>query len=148
MKKIVAVMVLSVISMSAFCQKKSETVTPVSPVLRSSGPKGYDAPPGLRMRNNGRVMTILGSALFVGGVFVLASADEMYYTATAGSNGTETEGDPKAAVGILMITGGAGLAIPGIIMWSKGGKKYKAHQAAQVTSFNLKGAGFSIRHRF
>src|SRR6186713_1137357 len=60
-------------------------------------------PPGYRMRNTGRVMTIIGAPLFIGGLIVLNNADEMYYNAVTTSSGTYSEGDPQAAVGALMI---------------------------------------------
>jgi len=67
---------------------------------------------------------------------------------TTTNGNTTTEGDPKAALGILMVTGGVGMTIPGIILWSKGSKKYKAYQAEQSASFNIKGAGVSLKYRF
>ncbi|HEY5916162.1 MAG TPA: hypothetical protein VIU13_02110 [Chryseolinea sp.] len=104
-------------------------------------------PPGYRMRNSGRVMTIIGAPLFIGGLIVFANADEMYYNSVTTSSGTYTEGDPQAAVGTLMIVAGAGLTIPGIILWSKGAKKYKRH-LEQEAAFNFTGTSLSLSYRF
>jgi hypothetical protein len=106
--------------------------------------------PGERMRNTGRVLTILGSALFVGGIGVYSSADSPGYSYTSTNSGTYEEGDPKAALGILMIGGGAGMAIPGIIFWSKGSKRYKAAllEEEPEASIHLRSNGLAIRYRF
>jgi hypothetical protein len=106
--------------------------------------------PGQRMRNTGRTLTILGTGLFVGGIVVLSNADETYYNTTYSSNGSYEEGDPQAAVGVLMMTGGAGMMIPGIIFWSKGARKYKVSLQEQSpnASLHVRGNGLAIRYRF
>ena len=104
-------------------------------------------PPGYRMRNAGRVMTIIGAPLFIGGLIVFNNADEMYYNGGTTSSGTYSEGDPQAALGALMIVGGAGLTIPGVILWTKGGKKYKRHLEREA-AFNFKGTSLSLSYRF
>ena len=153
MKKVVAVLVLSVISTCVFSQSFAPSssipeagFSPVSPVImQPSANRAYEPnPPGLKIMKSGKTLTILGSAFLIGGIVVLANADEMYYS--TGTNGTE--GDPKAALGILMVSGGLGMTIPGIILWSKGSKKYKAYQAEQSASFNIKGAGVALKYRF
>ena len=105
-------------------------------------------PPGLRMRNTGRTLTIIGSALFVGGVIMVATADELYYETTYSSSGTSSEGDPQGAFGVVMIAGGTGMIIPGIIFWNKGNKRYKQHLAEQGASLGLKGTGLALRYHF
>ncbi len=105
-------------------------------------------PPGYRMRNTGRVMTIIGAPLFIGGLIVFTNADEMYYNAGTTSSGTYSEGDPQAALGALMIVAGAGLTIPGVILWSKGAKKYKRHLEREAAAFNFKGTSISLSYRF
>jgi hypothetical protein len=104
-------------------------------------------PPGYRMRNAGRLMTIIGAPLFIGGLIVFNNADEMYYNAGTTSSGTYSEGDPQAALGALMIVGGAGLTIPGVILWTKGAKKYKRHLEREA-AFNFKGTSLSLNYRF
>jgi hypothetical protein len=104
-------------------------------------------PPGYKMRNAGRTMTIIGVPLFIGGLIVFNNADENYYNSVTTSSGTYTEGDPQAAVGILMTVGGAGLSIPGIILWSKGAKKYKRHLEREA-AFKFNGSTLSLSYRF
>lgn len=104
--------------------------------------------PGLRMRNTGRTLTIGGGILFIGGVIMMNSADELYYTSTQTQYGTVSEGDPKGALGILMSIGGAGMMVPGIIFWSKGAKKYKRHLERQSVSFKVGGSGVGLCYLF
>ena len=68
------------------------------------------APPGLRRKKIGTALTIGGAALTIGGIAMVASADAFYYNYSTGSNGSYEEGDPKGAVGILMIAGGVGIS--------------------------------------
>lgn len=104
-------------------------------------------PPGLRMRNTGRMLTIIGGAMLIGGIIVYSNADLNYYNSYTTSTGTYTEGDPQAALGVLMIAGGAGMTVPGIIFWSKGAKKYKRHLEREA-AFNFRGRDVSLTYRF
>lgn len=104
-------------------------------------------PPGYRMRNTGRTLTLIGVPLIIGGIIVYNNADENYYNTVTTSSGTYTEGDPKAAAGILMVGVGAGLTVPGVIFWTKGAKKYKEHMERQA-AFNFNGKGLSLTYRF
>lgn len=123
-------------------------------VINAAGEGHYKVymPPGLRMRNAGRTLTIIGGALLVGGVIVFSSADETYYSYNSYNGTTYEEGDPKAAVGILMMVGGLGTGIPGVILWTKGAKKYKRyleqHEGEQTVSFNMNGKGIALRYKF
>ncbi len=58
--------------------------------------------PGQRMRNAGRILTIGGGALAIGGLIMMSNADDLYYTSTQSQYGTVTEGDAKGALGVLM----------------------------------------------
>jgi hypothetical protein len=127
----------------------------VSPlIMNPAGEGAYKVymPPGLRMRNAGRTLTIIGGAMLVGGVVVFGSAEETYYSYNSYNGTTYEEGDPKAAVGILMMVGGLGMSIPGVILWTKGAKKYnrylEQHEGEQTVSFNTTGNGVSLRYRF
>ena len=102
-------------------------------------------PPGYRMRNTGRLLTLIGVPLFIGGIVVINTADDTYYNST--SSGTYTDGETQAAGGALMTVAGAGLAIPGVIFWTKGAKKYKRHMEREA-AFNFNGKGISLRYRF
>jgi hypothetical protein len=130
------------------------SVAKVSPTvfqsIHSGNFKAEGLLPGQRMRNTGRTLTILGAGLFVGGIVMVSNADEAYYNTTYNSSGSYEEGDPKGAVGVLMMTGGAGMMVPGIIFWSKGAKKYKSslQENSQNASLRLRGNGVSIRYRF
>ncbi|MFZ6012017.1 MAG: hypothetical protein ACOYXT_16865 [Bacteroidota bacterium] len=105
-------------------------------------------PQGLRMRNTGRTLTICGVGLMLGGIILMNNADQLYYNAYSSSSGNYEEGDPKGALGLMMTIGGAGMTVPGIILWSKGQKKYDRYLEQQSVSFNLKGTGMSLRYRF
>lgn len=96
-------------------------------------------------------MTILGAGMLVGGIIVYGNADENYYNYNTYNGTTYEEGDPKAALGILMMVGGTGLAVPGVILWAKGAKKYNRaleRQDAESVSMNLKGSGIALAYRF
>lgn len=152
MKKILAVLIILGTSILSMAQQRNATValasTETRPLfLKVSETYNVQATiPGMRMRNAGRTLTICGGALLLGGVIMMSSADALYYTTTYTSNGTVTEGDPKGAFGLLMTIGGVGMIIPGVILWSKGQKKYNRYVERQTVSMNMKGAGLSIRY--
>jgi len=100
-------------------------------------------PPGYRMRNTGRLLTLIGVPLFIGGIFVLENAEDNYNNSLSGVYYEEEQ----AAVGALMTVAGAGLAIPGVIFWTKGAKKYKRHMEREA-AFNFNGKGLSLSYRF
>jgi hypothetical protein len=138
-----------VVNAQYYARANKTIETQVSPLFVKQPVKVLSVnPPGLRMRNTGRTLTIIGSALLVGGVIMVATADELYYESTYSSSGSYSEGDPKGAFGIVMIAGGTGMVIPGIIFWNKGHKRYKQHVAEQGASLGIKGAGLALRYRF
>jgi hypothetical protein len=107
--------------------------------------------PGQRMIRVGKGLTIGGGVLLVGGIILMATADEIYYTQTTGPYGTEEEGDPQGALGLVMAIGGVGMIIPGAIVWSKGKKKYNAYKANQgqaSLSIGVNQNGAGLRFRF
>ncbi|MFD1000992.1 hypothetical protein ACFQ21_16820 [Ohtaekwangia kribbensis] len=160
MKATLFVILLLTTSMPAWAQFNQSVVAVndervVSPlIMNPAGEGAYKVymPPGLRMRNAGRTLTIIGGAMLVGGVIVFGSADETYYSYNSYNGTTYEEGDPKAAIGILMMAGGLGMTIPGVILWTKGAKKYKRyleqHEGEQTVSFNMNGNGVSLRYQF
>lgn len=136
----------AVVNAQYYASSKKNSSTVVSPVrLMQSNPIN---PPGLRMRNTGRTLTIIGSVMLVGGVIMAATADELYYETTYNSSGSYSEGDPQGAIGIVMAVAGTGMAIPGIIFWNKGAKRYNQHLAEKRATASIKGAGLSLRYRF
>lgn len=106
--------------------------------------------PGQRMIRVGKTLTIAGSVLFVSGIVMMATADEIYYRTTTDFDGnTVTEGDLQGALGLIMTTGGLGMIIPGAIVWSKGKKKYEAYQSAGASlSLGINKNGAGLRFRF
>ncbi len=131
----------------AMATEKPANTSPV--VQRSGNDVSYTItrPPGLRMRNTGRALTIIGGSMLIGGIIVVSNAETDYYNSYTTSNGTYSEDDAQAALGVLMIAGGTGMTIPGIIFWSKGAKKYKRHLEREA-AFNFTGRGFSLSYRF
>lgn len=104
--------------------------------------------PGQRMMRVGNGLIIGGSILTVSGIFLMVTADELYYRTSIDSDGnTITEGDLKGAMGLLMTVGGVGMIIPGAIVWSKGKKKYEAYQSTGASlslGINRHGAGLRL----
>lgn len=106
--------------------------------------------PGLRKKKMGATMTIIGSVLLVTGVALVASADELYYSSNTTNGNTVEEGDPKGAIGVLLIAGGLGLTIPGIIIGTKGKKQYDRYKRSQqkTVSLNLRTNTAGLVYRF
>ena len=128
-----------------FASHVSNSAAVVSPLrLMQSNPIN---PPGLRMRNTGRTLTIVGSVMLVGGVIMAASADDLYYETTYNSSGSYSEGDPQGAIGIVMAVAGTGMTIPGIIFWNKGSKRYNKYLSEKRASASITGTGFSLRYQ-
>jgi hypothetical protein len=117
-------------------------------IMPASGAGEYKIsyPPGFRMRNVGRTMTVAGAALLVGGIAVYSNADKTVYTVYT-SSGTYDEYDPKLGLGLLMIMGGTGLTVPGIILWSKGARKFNRYVERQ-TACVWNGSAISLHYRF
>ncbi|RAW01804.1 hypothetical protein [Pseudochryseolinea flava] len=131
----------------------TEDAVIVSPVINQTTQTRVPLAPGLRMKKAGQTMTIIGGILFVGGIVMVAQADDDYYTSTTTTQyGTTTEnGDPKFALGVVMITHGVGLTIPGIILWTRGNKKFNRwteEQRQQNLSMGLNRSGVGMRYRF
>ena len=121
-----AVMIIAVLG-SVYAQQQ--------PYVRKEINQTAVNPPGLKMMKVGKTLTIVGGILAISGVALIASADEMYYYSTTTQNGTEEEGDPKFFFGVVALSGGLGMVIPGAILWSKGAKKFKAFQENKPTWF-------------
>lgn len=122
----------------SFAVESPVVVKPLQPV-----PYKVSYPPGYRMRNTGRTLTIIGGAMLIGGIIVYNNADLVYDYYTQ----TDYKEQQQAALGVLMIMGGTGMAVPGIIFWSKGSKKYKRHLEREA-AFNFQGSGLSVSYRF
>lgn len=130
-------------------------IGPVSPVIMRPGDKGgYEVarPPGLRMRNVGRTLTIIGSTLLVTGIILTSVADkDTYYYYSYNGQQVDESGDPKLVLGVLGIVSGAGMTVPGIIFWSKGAKKYNRYlerQGAAAARIQFRGNGVALSYHF
>ncbi len=104
-------------------------------------------PPGFRMLKVGRPLTFFGGLIIVTGAFVnsIADKDGQYdpYTGT-------TTRDVKSVLGPVLIIAGAGMAIPGVVLWANGSKKYKNYLNSKkaTTSIQFQGNGLSMKYRF
>lgn len=120
-----------------------------SPIIVNSGQRvayKISRPPGLRMRNTGATLTIIGSAMLVTGIIVYANADQNDVR-TYQSGGTYYEVNDNEVYGQALIGIGAGMAIPGIIFWSKGAKKYNRYLEREA-AFNIQPGRLSLSYRF
>jgi hypothetical protein len=155
MNAVVSLLFLSCIAVSSNAQLFASANEPTAPVRLESPllvkhlqpvPYKVSYPPGYRMRNAGRTLTIIGGAMLIGGIIVYDNADP-YYDYNSQGTTYYTKEEQQAALGVLMIMGGTGMTIPGIILWSKGGKKYKRHLEREA-AFNFQGTGVSLSYRF
>lgn len=132
------------------------TESPVSPIIINPGVRGnYELPrvPGMRMRNAGRTMTIIGGALFTTGIVLVSTSDKEteYYYNSYGQ--IEETVDPKLVLGVVSIMGGVGLMVPGVILWSKGAKKYNRYLEREgarnrTARVNIRGNGMALTYSF
>ncbi len=84
--------------------------------------------PGKQKKVTGMVLTALGAGLLATGIGLVATADSYSYTYSTGTYGSSSSGDLGGALGILAIPASAGLWIPGIVKWNKGGKMMKRYE--------------------
>jgi hypothetical protein len=137
------------------------TTTPtyaVSPIVQDI--KSYDGLgeyhparlPGERMRKLGRILTIGGVAMGIGGIMVYNNRDEDYNNGYYQNGYYYYESDPNEVLGETMMVLGVGMVVPGVILWTKGAKKYnralKRQEAEQSLSMNLKGNGVGVAYHF
>lgn len=129
----------------------AESTAVVSPLVQKHTKRiAYEAskPPGLRMRGAGMIMTICGGGLIVAGAIIAANADPNSGQTYVNSNGsTYTDGEVDQAMGVLGIAAGVGLTVPGVILWTKGNKKYQRYLETQ-TAFNFTKNGVGLTYRF
>jgi uncharacterized membrane protein YidH (DUF202 family) len=107
--------------------------------------------PGERMRKVGRLLTVLGAGMLIGGIAVYNSADDDYGNGYIQNGYYYYETDPKEELGVTMMVMGVGAIVPGVILWVKGAKKYNRalkRQEAESVSMNLKGSGVTLTYRF
>jgi hypothetical protein len=111
--------------------------------------------PGERMRKIGRILTIGGAAMLIGGIAVYNGADDSYQSTSYTQNGYYyyySETDPQAELGASMMVLGVGAIVPGVILWARGAKKYnralKRQEAEESLSMNMKGRGVALTYHF
>jgi len=102
-------------------------------------------PPGFRMRRVGSTLTVAGGAFFLGGVIAISTADKTsYYNSNTGLY----EYDPQLGLGVLLVTAGVGMMVPGIIFWTKGAKRYNRYLEDLQASVKTIGTGLTITIEF
>ena len=139
---------------SSYAQPDLARRETISPVVKLPTVTDFDVPipgPGLKMKRTGTTLTVAGAVLLIGGVVLVSTADDVYYSQTTNQYGTYQEGDPKGALGAVMLVSGAGMTVTGIILWSKGARKYRRHLEMQENAKLVAAAGnrgLSIGFRF
>ncbi len=124
-------------------------INPSSASPLYEGQRTAYSPYGLRMRNTGRTLTLVGGAMIIGGIIMINNAPRDYNNSYYSPGYYQTSG--QEAFGALFVTGGLGMAIPGVIFWSKGGKKYKRYlerEAAEAASVRLGAQGLTLAYKF
>ena len=101
-------------------------------------------PPGYRMKRIGSSLALAGGAFFIGGIVMIANADDSNQTSGPGYY----DPDPKLLYGSLMILGGIGMVVPGIILWVRGTKKYNRYLENLHGSVSLNRSGLVVRLTF
>jgi len=123
----------------------------VSPVIQKKTMRPlYEVtrPPGQRMKSAGMIMTLCGSGLIVAGAIIASNADPNSGQTYVSNNGsTYTDGEVDQAMGVLGIVAGVGLTVPGVILWTKGAKKYNRYMETQ-TALNFTRHGMTLSYRF
>lgn len=156
MKLIASLLLLICTAVSSNAQLIASAKAIPAPVLPESTllgghlqpvPYKVSMPPGYKMRNVGRTLTIIGGGLLIGGIIVYNNADRTYDSGYQGSQATYTEGDKQAFLGVFMTFNGIGMTVPGLILWNNGAKKYKRHLEREA-AFNFQGTGISLSYRF
>lgn len=148
-----ACMVFVIASTHAQILARAEQPSPskvlLSPLIVNSGQRvayKVSRPPGLRMRNTGATLTVIGSVMLLTGVIVYTNADQNDVR-TYQSGGTYYVVNDNEVYGEALIGIGAGMAVPGIIFWSKGAKKYKRYLEREA-AFHIQPGRLSLSYRF
>jgi len=154
MKFVVAVLCVIVTCISTQAQLSQPSIREqyaarVSPIrLRESGALHIQTGnlPGQHGMKVGKTLTIAGGVLLVGGIVLVSTADALYYNSTTTNGTTTEEGDIKGGLGVIMIAGGAGMVIPGVIIWSKSKKRYNQYLIDHPQqSLSMHATGLSYR---
>jgi hypothetical protein len=140
------VMVVSMLSGKISMAQNNNTVFPTTPLqyqwsssltLAVEAPKGtynkhisdyqQEEIPGMKRRNTGIALTVLGTVLLATGIALVATASSLSYSASTSTyGGSQSSGDLGGALGVLAIPASLGLLIPGIYQWTKGARIMKA----------------------
>ena len=128
-----------------------ENTAVVSPIVQKKAQRiAYEAttPPGLRMRKVGMIMTMCGGGMILAGAIIYSNADPNAGAVHTSTNGTMyTDGEVQQELGLLCVGAGIGLTVPGVILWTKGTKKFNRYLETQ-TAFNFTRNGAGLTYRF
>ena len=102
--------------------------------------------PGLHRMRVGKRMMIAGGALVgVGAILVASAGGTIYYNYNSTNGYVTKEGNLAGGLGAACIAGGIGLFIPGIIIYSKGKKRYNEFVRTRTeVSFRFSGNSAGI----
>lgn len=100
--------------------------------------------PGYRMRNTGRALTLGGLTMLTGGLILMNSGGPR----STHPNVVEDEDAWMRSLGFTIAYSGVGMAIPGIILWKKGSRKYKRSLEREQYSIETDGASVAFRYSF
>ena len=97
-------------------------------------------------------MVGLGAALQVAGVLMYKSGYDEAQAAQVARPGDTSTGEFKKRLGIMMVVGGFGVAVPGTISWIKGSRLqtlYKDYPSMPTSSLSFRiGVNPAICYRF
>ena len=149
--KVALIVLLGVLVLPATSQAQGPLMIAQSESLKSQsinvfGDKIPSNAPGRSKMRAGSTMMITGAALVGVGVALVASAGG---TVTYSNNNGEEEGNAGGAIGALSIVGGIGLFVPGVIIHSKGKKRYNEYlKTRTAVSFKVTGNSIGVSLKF
>jgi hypothetical protein len=100
--------------------------------------------PGYRMRNTGRALTISGLTMLTGGLILMNSGGPR----STHPNVVPDDDAWRRSLGFTIAYSGVGMAVPGIILWKKGSRKYKRSLEREQYSIETDGASIALRYSF
>ena len=94
----------------------------------------------------GKKMMIAGGVLVgVGAALVASAGGTIHYNYSSNNGSTTEEGNLGGAIGALGIAGGIGLFIPGVIINSKGKKRYNDYlKTGASASFKISATSIGV----
>jgi hypothetical protein len=150
--KITGFLLLAFVAISCVCHAQTEpfiiltsventTPTSLFHLQPNDNRKQQIIIPGRGIRRAGKVLTLAGSILFMGGVAVVADAQ------VSSSPGNFHRPRPLHSSDLILLEVGVGSVVTGIILWHKGNKKYREYTAQNKVSLRYGGNGLSLCYR-